>query len=115
MIYSDSFRWSFDEWKVFSLLCTAYSHENLKNSHFRIDDFFSFYYGITLCLSKSLKQFLLFSNNYSIHRNINIFIVEDLLPGEIEETDVNHVILAGPYKHTEKFSKELEQIQTDRI
>ena len=39
----------------------------------------------------------------------NIY-VEDLLPGEIADTEVNHVMLAGPYKHEEKYSKEYDTI-----
>jgi mannose-6-phosphate isomerase-like protein (cupin superfamily) len=40
----------------------------------------------------------------------NQFFIEDLLLGEIAETEVNHVILAGPYKQSEMITKEYDTI-----
>lgn len=40
----------------------------------------------------------------------NHFFSEELLTGEIAETEVTHVVLAGPYKYSEKFSKGYDTI-----
>ena len=47
--------------------------------------------------------------NMQLGAGKNIF-EEDLLPGEIADTDVKHIILAGPNKHAEKFSKDYDTI-----